>query len=322
MYPERSANRSCSTGIPASGWQRARHIPRHIVVALLLGLAYAAGATAASLVLPPLVQPPSAEHHVGKIIWADLVTPDLDAAKKFYGGLFGWNFPDAANEKSGYAVAYVDGRPVAGIIQRATPSAERRQPVWLTFIAVADVDAARRTALDHGAKVMFESKTYSGRGRQAVLNDPEGAVFAILASSSGDPADVLAEPGEWIWSSLQVADPAKDASFYQALFGYDLYDVPSEDGLKHVILSSQDFARASVNTFPDASSGRHPHWLNFVRVLDAASVASKATALGGRVLVEPRLDRHGGNVAVIADPTGAPVGIMEWSEADSTQEPK
>jgi hypothetical protein len=104
-----------------SGWfQRARLVPHYTVVALLLGVAYAAGATAASLVLPPLVQPSSTEHHVGKIIWAGLVTPDLDAAKRFYGGLFGWSIPDAASGNSGYTVAYVEGRPVPGFSQRAT----------------------------------------------------------------------------------------------------------------------------------------------------------------------------------------------------------
>jgi len=40
------------------------------------------------------------------------------------------------------------------------------------------------------------------------------------------------------------------------------------------------------------------------------------------VLVEPHADRHGGKVAVIADPTGAPVGLMEWSANDSKEEPK
>jgi len=52
----------------------------------------------------------------------------------------------------------------------------------------------------------------------------------------------------------------------------------------------------------------HPHWLNFVRVTDAGAAAAKAVALGGRVLVKPHLDRHGGKAAIIADPTGAPVG--------------
>ena len=132
----------------------------------------------------------------------------------------------------------------------------------------------------------------------------------------------LAAPGEWIWSSLLAQDPDKDAAFYQTLFGYDVFDVPSDDGLDHVILSTDDYARASVNALPSHSSRRHPHWLNFVRVVDAVDAAAKAVALGGRVLVEPHVDRHGGKVAIVADPTGAPFGLMEWSDTDSRREPK
>jgi hypothetical protein len=40
------------------------------------------------------------------------------------------------------------------------------------------------------------------------------------------------------------------------------------------------------------------------------------------VLVEPRVDRHGGHIAVLADPGGAPFGVMEWTESDSKQEPQ
>src|SRR5665213_1782794 len=60
---------------------------------LCAALLYAAVATVnaapgAAVVLPALTQPASGEHHVGKVIWADLVTPDLEAAKHFYGALF------------------------------------------------------------------------------------------------------------------------------------------------------------------------------------------------------------------------------------------
>jgi predicted enzyme related to lactoylglutathione lyase len=290
--------------------------------ASLLYAACAATALAAPFELPPLVSPPSAEHHVGKIIWVELATPDLAATERFYSGLFGWTYQEVHSGRTDYAVALLDGRPIGGLLQKAIPKEGRHQPAWLTFIAVADVDAARRTALEHGAKVVFEAKTYAQRGRQAVLTDPEGASFAVLASSSGDPADYLASPGEWIWSSLHVRDPGAEASFYQALLGYDVFDVPSEDGLKHAILSSDDYARASVNAFPDSGSQRRPHWINFVRVTDTARAAAKAVTLGGRVLVEPHVDRHGGNVAVIADPTGAPFGLMEWTDTDSKEEPK
>jgi predicted enzyme related to lactoylglutathione lyase len=295
---------------------------RSILYAMLLSATCAATVIAAPFDLPPLVQPANAEHHVGKVIWVDLVTPDLAGSKRFYSGLFGWTFRDVHVGEKGYAVASLDGRPVAGLLQRPVPAGERRRPAWLAFIAVRDVDAAKRTALEHGAKVVFEPRTFPQRGRQAVFADPEGAVFAVLASGSGDPPDVLAAPGEWIWSSLHAKDPDTGAAFYQALFGYDVFDLPSEDGLDHLILSSDDYARASVNAFPKDSSRRHSHWLNFVRVVDAVDAAAKAVALGGRVLVEPHIDRHGGKLAVVADPTGALFGLMEWSDADSKKEPK
>ena len=301
---------------------RTRHLLSHGLCAVLLYATCVATVMAAPFELPPLVTPASAEHHVGKVIWVELVTPDLAGAKAFYSGLFGWTFQDLQGGKADFAVALLDGRPVAGLLQRAVPPGEQRQPAWRGFIAVRDVDAAKAIALAHGAKVVFEPKTYPQRGRQAVLADPEGAIFAILASTSGDPADVLAAPGEWIWSSLHVQNPDTDAAFYQTIFGYKVFDVPSEDGKKHVILLTEDYARASVNPLPGDSSHRLPHWLNYVRVVDAAGAAAKAVALGGRVLVEPHVDRHGGNVAIVADPTGAPFGLMEWSETDTKKESK
>jgi hypothetical protein len=288
---------------------------------LAMGTAAVEAAPAAGIELPPLVQPANGEHHLGKVIWLDLVTPDLTQAKRFYSGMFGWTFQAVAGDPN-YAVALLDGEPVGGILQRAVLSGQHRQPAWLTFIAVGDVDAAKRAAIAHGAKVLAEPKTYSQRGRQAVFADPDGAVFAVLASSSGDPPDVLAAPGEWLWSSLLVKNADQEASFYHALFGYDVFDLPSDDSSKHMILSSDDYARAVVTALPGDSMRRHPHWLNFVRVEDAEASTAQAVALGGRVLVEPRMDRHGGKLAVVADPSGAPVGLMEWSDTDSQQEPQ
>ncbi len=271
--------------------------------------------------LPPIGGPGPAEHHPGKIVWADLVTPDLAGAERFYSGLFGWTFNTVRTGTTEYAVAIMNGLPMAGLLQKPFPTGEHHQPTWLPFIAVADVDAAERSAISHGAKTVSEPRTYAGRGRQAVLTDPEGAVFAVLASSSGDPPDFLAAPGEWIWSSLLEHEPAQSAAFYRAVAGYDVFDLPSEGETVHAILSSDDYARASINTLP-ANGRRHPHWLNFVRVDSAPDAVAKAVALGGKVLVEPYVDRHGGKIAVIADPAGAPVGLMEWSETDSKVEPK
>ena len=287
-----------------------------------LALAGISFSNAADFELPALNSPPSGEHHAGKMIWADLVTPDLAAAEKFYGGLFGWTFQSARAGNSDYAVAMLDGRPVGGLLQKAIASSERHQSAWLTFFAVGDVDAVKKSATAHGAKVLANDRTYPMRGQQCVLSDPEGAVFALLASSSGDTPDYLPAPGEWIWSSLHAKDAGAEAAFYQQLFNYDVFEAPSDDGLQHLILSSDNYARVSANDLARDSARRHPHWLNFVRVTSAAETAAKVLALGGRVLVEPRPDRHGGMLAVVADPAGAPFGLMEWSDSDSKEEPK
>ena len=298
---------------------RTRYFLKQALFAAIFGIAGAAPVMASPHQLPAIIEPASQEHHVGKVIFVELVTPDLAAAKQFYAGLFGWTFRDIQAGGTEYAEASLDGRPVAGLFHKDLPSGKHRQPAWLSFIAVSDVDAAKEIALQHGAKVLFEPHSIPDRGREAVFADPQGAIFAVLASSSGDPPDVLAAPGEWIWSSLITSDPDADAAFYQTLFDYEVFELPADEGAEHLMLASDNYARASANTLPANRPNMHPHWLNFVRVEDAVQMTAKLVALGGRVLVEPRVDRHGGKVAVVADPLGARFGLLEWRDSESKE---
>jgi uncharacterized protein len=290
------------------------------VIGLMLGVGCIANARGAGFEPPPIADQPGTEHHVGKVIWAELVTPKLSDAEHFYAGLFGWTFKEQDSSNGHYVLALLNGEPVAGLIHHPLREGEKRQPYWLTFIAVQDVDAAGRTAVGSGGHIVVAARTYAARGRQAVLTDPQGAPFAIIASFSGDRPDYLAANGEWIWSSLLVRDPEAGIAFYQNVFGYEVFDLQSDDGLQHAVLSTDNLARASVNALPGDAVQRQSHWLNFVRVADATDAATRAVALGGSVLVAPRVDRHGGKFAVIADPAGAPFGVMEWSDGDSSRQ--
>jgi predicted enzyme related to lactoylglutathione lyase len=294
-------------------------ILKESVLAVLLSVLCAMPIMAAPIRLPAIVEPASQEHHVGKLIFVELVTPDLATAKQFYAGLFGWTFRDIQTGGIEYAEAFLNGRPVAGLVRKEVTSSERPQPAWLSFFAVADVDNTKKVALQKAAKVLFEPHSIPDRGRQAVLADPQGAVFAILASSSGDPPDVLAAPGEWIWSSLITSEPGTAAAFYQTLFDYEVFELPASENAQHLLLASDNYARASVNTLPAKRPDVHPRWLNYIRVEDTVKMTAKVVALGGRVLVEPRIDRHGGKVAVVADPLGAPFGLLEWSDTESKE---
>jgi len=280
-------------------------------------LAAALIAAPAAAAVPPIVSPASSQHYVGKPVFAELITPDIAAAEQFYAALLGWNFHAVAGERSPYAEAYLNGTPVAGLVEKVAPPGQHVQPAWLNFISTTDVDGTEKIAVKAGARALRAPHDLPDRGREAILADPQGAVFAILASGSGDPPDVLAAPGTWIWRALVTTDPETDASFYKTLFGYQLFSLPPSPGETHLLLASENYARASVNSLPLGHPNMHPHWLAFVRVDGVMAAVKKVTALGGKILVEPRVDRHGGLIAVVADPLGAPFGLMEWSDDES-----
>jgi predicted enzyme related to lactoylglutathione lyase len=145
-------------------------------------------------------------------------------------------------------------------------------------------------------------------------------VFAVLQTASGDPPDVLANPGQWIWGALLTADPDTDAAFYQALFDSEVFDTTDDERSEHLVLSTDGYARASCNSFPHDAAKRDPHWLPYIRVANLADTVAKTRQLGGRVLVEPRAEPGGGSSAVVADPAGAPIGLLEWSDSEGQDE--
>ena len=304
---------------------RARSRPRQCErwrLSRVLGLTFATGlaaASAASIVpaqaasagLPPLVSPASPTRLPGKMVFAGLATPDLVAAERFYADLFGWQFQNAYVRRHLFGEASINGRAVAAIVQK--PMKQGQLPAWRSFLSTEDVEKSAQVAVLHGASMLLEPHEIANLGRDALLADPQGAVFGMLTSSSGDPADTLAAPGEWIWSSLITNDPQTDAAFYKAVFGYDLFDLPGPQDSKHVILASQTYERASVNPIPAKHPALHPRWISYVRVLDVAATVAKATTLGAHVVVPPREDR-GGTIALVADPAGALFGLLALSD--------
>jgi len=266
---------------------------------------------------PAITNPASTQHLVGKVIWLDLQTTNLKRAKEFYGALFGWDFRDYHAVGMDYAVAMNGGRPVAGFLQRVNREGEEQRSAWLPFIAVRDVDATLRNALLHHAQVRSDPENLPLRGRQALLTDPEGAVFAIEASSSGDPSDALPTPGNWFRTTLFARDPGDSGVFYQQLFGYHLVGLPTGAGFERVRLSSGGHPRISVNALPTDVPALQTQWVNFVLVVNAADATAQALKLGGSVLVKAQRDVQGVATVILADPTGAPFGIIELPTTQS-----
>jgi hypothetical protein len=279
-------------------------------VALLLGCL--TGATAANaLRLPPLTTVSGSPRLPGKFVWADLVTDNVPAVLGFYSQLLGWQFQDVG----GYLIAHNDGRPLSGIFQRPRPQDRpEAKPRWFGYLSVANVEQAQRAVTKAGGRVLAAPQTLPKRGEQAVFADPEGAIFGVVKSSAGDPEDFLAEPGDWIWIQLMSRDGRRAAEFYQGVGGYQIVENTASMRLSDYVLTSKGYARATVRTMTPVAGDARPAWLLFVRVKSVSESVAKVRQLQGQVLLEPKPDYLEGKVAVVADPTGAAIGLLEWSE--------
>jgi len=258
--------------------------------------------------LPPLTSVSGSPRLPGKFVWADLVTDDVLVAQRFYTALFGWKFYDYG----GYIIARNDDRPLCGMFQRPRPKDRVAEPRWFGYISVGSVEQAQRTVTKGGGRALAPPKKMPKRGEQAVFADPEGAVFGVVKSSSGDLEDFLAEPGDWIWIQLLSRDARKAAEFYRGVGGYEIVENAAGNRTSDFVLISEGYARATVRTIPSANTKVQPTWLPFVRVKSVAESVGLAKQLGGKLLVEPKAELLDGKVAVVADPTGAAIGIMEW----------
>jgi len=162
---------------------------------------------------------------------------------------------------------------------------------------------------------LLAPRKFPKRGEQAVFADPEGAVFGVIKSSSGDPEDFLAEPGEWIWIQLLSRDARQAAEFYRAVAGYEVVENSDSQVLNDYVLVSGKFARATVMQIPKDRPQIHPAWLPFARVNSVTESLKQTQQLGGKVLVPPKPELLNGRIAVVADPTGAAIGLLEWEVA-------
>jgi uncharacterized protein len=244
----------------------------------------------------------------GKFVHADLVTNDLSAATVFYGGLFGWEF----DKRSDYAVVFAGDRDMGTIFQRELPPDATRKPRWVAYMSVPDVAAAQQVVTNNGGSTVLAPRTVPDLGTLAIFSDAEGAVFGVIHRNGGDPEDYLAEPGEWIWIQLISRDAVVAGEFYGQLAPYELFDNELSERSGSYVLASEGYARAGLVTMPAERTDIQPTWLPFVRVESIADAIAKAQSLGGKVLVAPRQDLADGKAAVIADSTGAAIGILEW----------
>jgi len=265
---------------------------------------------AADSKLPPINPYPKRAPLTGKFIWFDLVTDNVKTAKQFYHDVLGWECETLGTGVDAYTVIRHGGRAIGGIVYDERPSPNQKESQWIGFISVPDVKRAERAVTLHSGQTRVAPTTLPGRGKYAV--------FAVCQSSTGDPPDYQPQINQWLWAELWSVDPAKSAKLYQELGEYSLRQNPDGPDRAAYHLRSQGFARAGVVKIPDPKI--KPGWLYYVRVKDVLQTLAAVKAQGGRILLEPDANSKAARVAIIEDPTGAPLGLAEWNPSRTGKE--
>ena len=125
--------------------------------------------------------------------------------------------------------------------------------------------------------------------------------------------DVFKTHGAISWSELSTSEPAAAAEFYGRLFGWRIEPMAMGAGEPYRVLKVGDTAVGGIMKTPAEGGPMPPAWGCYVTVDDVAATVGTATSLGGKVLVPP-MDVPGvGRMAVIADPQGAVLSVMQYS---------
>jgi predicted enzyme related to lactoylglutathione lyase len=245
----------------------------------------------------------------GKFIWYDLATENPEGARAFYGAVFGWKFREVPGAPASYTLIENASGKVGGLFRQARPQGATVGSRWLSLMSVRDVEKAAALVKAGGGEVLLAPRKVTGRGVHAVFRDPEGAVFGVLANEGGDPPDTPVDDGEVFWLDLFSHDPARASAFYAGLAGYDV-NVGEVAGRRRTLLATDGVARAGVARL--SANANKPGWLPYILVSDVPGTLARARAAGGKVVMAPRADLLGGNLAVIADPSGGLLGIVNW----------
>lgn len=244
---------------------------------------------------------------LGRFVWHELYTPDVEASKAFYGALFGWQFRVDESGGMPYTLALLDRQPIGGFMPLNLVPMPNVPPHWLPYVSVASVEGAAGLAGAHGGKVVAGPRDIPAFGSFAVLMDPQGAVFAAWKSTKGDPPDSGPVPvGSFCWDSLNAADPAAAVAFYTNVVGWTTAAFGGGEGA--TVFKRGVREAASVNPAPP---GVPTSWTSYVVVSALAAACEKAQKLGARLLMPPMALPGIGTFAIVADPAGAVVSLFE-----------
>jgi predicted enzyme related to lactoylglutathione lyase len=250
----------------------------------------------------------------GTFCWVELSTSDQDAAKAFYGELFGWeNEDNPVGDGMYYSMQSVGGKNVAAIAtQPQQQAAAGVPPLWNSYVSVDNADEVAARASELGATVHAPPFDVMDAGRMAVLQDPQGAHVMLWQPAGHYGAALVNAPSAFCWNELYSPDIDASTKFYGDLFGWTY--APFEGSpMRYEMIQNQGNGNGGITGLPMPEVP--PHWLAYFAVEDIDAALAKLEQLGGTKLMGPQ-DIGVAKIAVVQDPQGASFALYAGQLVD------
>ncbi|MGP4111323.1 VOC family protein [Streptomyces sp. 4N509B] len=241
--------------------------------------------------------------------WVSLMARDLPTSQRFYAALFGWEYQEGPQQLGPYVRAVRDGRQVAGL--GATEHRAGQDVAWLPYVATADADATAARIRDCGGTLAVGPLDLEGVGRLAIVADVTCAPFGLWQGGRARRAPLRPDVGVPVWNELITVDSSLVSTFYELVFGYESVRDPGPSrAADYLVLRHAGLPVAGIRGMGGSLPyGRASHWLPYFSTTDVDGGAQRGEQLGGQLLREP-FDSPLGRLAWLADPEGAPFGLV------------
>lgn len=121
------------------------------------------------------------------VCWRELMTSDIEGAKKFYGALLGWT-SETKEPFPGFEYVVFstkEGIPAAGCMLNKDPQGNDIPPNWGQYISVKSADDAAATAKAAGGTPCTDFMQIENVGRFIIVKDPGGAAMGFWQDLTG-----------------------------------------------------------------------------------------------------------------------------------------
>jgi uncharacterized protein len=249
-----------------------------------------------------------------KFVWHDLMTTDVEGAKRFYSAVIGWNAQDSSMPGGPYTVLYA-GDVSATVIMPIPEDQKDLPPCWTGHIGVDDVDAWTARVTDRGGSLLKGPLDVPGAGRISVVADPHGAVFILFDAVPGSlPPEVpMDTPGRFAWNELFAGNAKEAVEWYAAMFGWTPDEAHDMGAFTYHTMKTGG-ETSSVGIMTKMPEMPEPFWGFYVWVHGIDAAAGRVKANGGDVLMGPHEVPGGAWIINCRDPQGAFFNLIGTKE--------